>query len=148
MSYVDKKNGSHKFYKMTRCLCAIKATWSAFISRSSVFFLLAAGWKVWKQRLKMCERKWQKSSFSSHSAGLERWAPLGCPVTVFVHGLHHEPEQAWKGVLQYRCGRFNFYGFKALPEPQTYRIGSTGNCLVSQRKKNKQKIQISLEISL
>lgn len=53
--------------------------------------------------------------------------------------LHHEPEQAWKGVLQYRCGRFNFYGFKALSEPQTHRIGSTGNSLVSPRKKRKSK---------
>ena len=67
-------------------------------------------------------RSWEESStwMPSHSV---------CP------RLHHEPEQAWKGVLQYRCGRFNFYGFKALPEPQTYWIRSTGNCLVSQKEK-------------
>lgn len=69
-------------------------------------------------------RSWEESStwMPSHSV---------CP------RRHHEPEQAWKGVLQYRCGRFNFYGFKALPEPQTHRIRSTGNCLVSPRKKDK-----------
>ncbi len=65
-------------------------------------------------------RSWEESStwMPSHSV---------CP------RLHHEPEQAWKGVLQYRCGRLDVYGFKALPEPQTHRIRSTGNSLVSQR---------------
>lgn len=54
----------------------------------------------------------------------------------FCPRLHHEPEQAWKGVLQHRCGWFNLYRFKALPEPETHWIRSTGNCVVSQRKKS------------
>lgn len=90
-----------------------------------IFFFLVPGSVTLKVKslflLSLC-RSWEESStwMPSHSV---------CP------RLHHEPEQAWKRVLQYRCGRFNFYGFKALPEPQTHWIRSTGNCLVSQRKK-------------
>lgn len=75
-------------------------------------------------------------SISCDIAGLGRRSPLGCPATEFASRRHNEPEQAWEGVLQYRCGRFNFYGFKALPEPQTHRIWSTGNCLVSLKEKH------------
>lgn len=58
-----------------------------------------------------------------------RSPPFGCSAT--VPRRNHEPQQAWKGILQYRCGRLDFYGFKALPEPQAHWVRSTGNCLVS-----------------
>lgn len=85
-----------------------------------------------KKKKKKTDRKWQPLFLFTHCRSWEEsstWMPSHsvCP------RLHHEPEQAWKGVLQYRCGRFNFYGFKALPEPQTHWIRSTGNCLVRKK---------------
>ena len=68
---------------------------------------------------------------SLYAAGFERRAPLGCPVV--CPRLHDEQEQAWEGVLQYRCGRFNVHGLKTLPEPPTHRIRSAGDRLVSSR---------------
>lgn len=68
-------------------------------------------------------------------AGPARRSPLGCPATRFASRRHDEPEQAREGVLQHRCGRFNVYGLKALPEPQTHRIWSAGDRLVSVRRR-------------